>query len=95
MRGAAWKSKPTYYILGSEYRPVHPDLKHFLAERLKAKTMVRSSSHVPMLSQLEAVYQVHQRRSRYGPVAVLTTLGLRAVQRRRREVSYSSYDVAS
>ncbi len=58
VRGAAWKSKPTYYILGSEDRTVHPDLQHFLAERMKAKTTVLSSSHVPMLSQPEAVYKV-------------------------------------
>ncbi|MDM9646381.1 alpha/beta hydrolase [Rhizobium sp. S163] len=58
VRGAAWKSKPTYYILGSEDRTVHPDLQHFLAERMKAKTTVLSSSHVPMLSQPEVVYKV-------------------------------------
>jgi pimeloyl-ACP methyl ester carboxylesterase len=56
--GAAWKSKPSYYILGSNDRTVHPDLQRFLADRMKAKTTVLSSSHVPMLSQPEAVYKV-------------------------------------
>lgn len=56
--GAAWKSKPTYYIIGSEDRTVHPDLQRFLAGRMGAKITELTSSHVPMLSQPERVYQV-------------------------------------
>ena len=56
--GAAWKSKPTYYIVGANDRTVHPDLERFLAKRMNAKTTELSSSHVPMLSQPQRVYEV-------------------------------------
>ncbi|MGR8965682.1 alpha/beta fold hydrolase [Rhizobium leguminosarum] len=56
--GAAWKSKPTYYIVGTEDRTVQPELQRFLAERMGAKVTELASSHVPMLSQPQRVYQV-------------------------------------
>jgi pimeloyl-ACP methyl ester carboxylesterase len=56
--GAAWKSKPTYYIVGSEDRTVQPELERFLAERMRAKITELASSHVPMLSQPLRVYEV-------------------------------------
>ncbi|WP_176590349.1 alpha/beta fold hydrolase [Sphingobium sp. EM0848] len=58
VKGAAWKSKPTYYILGAEDRTVHPDLQRFVAQRMNAKITELQSSHVPMLSQPERVYEV-------------------------------------
>ena len=56
--GAAWKSKPTHYIVGSEDRTVQPDLQRFLAQRMGAKVTELTSSHVPMLSQPQRVYEV-------------------------------------
>jgi pimeloyl-ACP methyl ester carboxylesterase len=56
--GAAWRSKPTYYIVGTEDRTVQPALQRFLAERMGAKVTELSSSHVPMLSQPQRVYEV-------------------------------------
>jgi pimeloyl-ACP methyl ester carboxylesterase len=56
--GAAWKSKPTYYIVGANDRTVQPDLQRFLAERMNAKITELQSSHVPMLSQPQRVYEV-------------------------------------
>jgi pimeloyl-ACP methyl ester carboxylesterase len=56
--GAAWKSKPTYYIVGSEDRTVQPELQRFLAKRMGAKVTELASSHVPMLSQPQRVYEV-------------------------------------
>lgn len=56
--GAAWKSKPTYYVIGSEDRTVHPELQRFLAQRMGAKVTELNSSHVPMLSQPQRVYEV-------------------------------------
>jgi pimeloyl-ACP methyl ester carboxylesterase len=58
VNGAAWKSKPTYYILGANDRTVHPDLQRFVAKRMNAKVTELHSSHVPMLSQPERVYEV-------------------------------------
>ena len=58
VRGAAWKSKPTYYILGANDQTVHPDLQHFVAKRMNARVTELKSSHVPMLSQPQRVYEV-------------------------------------
>ena len=58
VRGAAWKTKPTFYIVGTEDRTVHPDLERFVAKRMNAKITELKSSHVPMLSQPEAVCDV-------------------------------------
>ena len=57
VRGAAWKTKPTYYIVGTEDRTVHPDLQRFVAKRMNAKIIELQSSHVPMLSQPQRVYE--------------------------------------
>jgi pimeloyl-ACP methyl ester carboxylesterase len=56
--GAAWKSKPTYYIVGANDRTVQPELQRFLAKRMNAKVTELQSSHVPMLSQPRRVYEV-------------------------------------
>jgi pimeloyl-ACP methyl ester carboxylesterase len=56
--GAAWKSKPTYYIVGANDRTVQPDLERFVAKRMNAKIIELQSSHVPMLSQPQRVYEV-------------------------------------
>ncbi|WP_222950714.1 alpha/beta fold hydrolase [Sphingomonas sp. JC676] len=58
VRGAAWRSKPTYYVLGLDDQTVHPELQHFVAERMNAKITELQSSHVPMLSQPQRVYEV-------------------------------------
>ncbi len=48
---AAWKTKPTWYIVASEDRMINPDLERSFAKRMKATTLTLKSSHVPMLSQ--------------------------------------------
>jgi pimeloyl-ACP methyl ester carboxylesterase len=56
--GVAWRSKPSWYIVGAKDRTVHPDLERFVAKRMGAKTLELDSSHVPMLSQPHAVLDV-------------------------------------
>jgi pimeloyl-ACP methyl ester carboxylesterase len=56
--GAAWKLKPTSYIVGSNDRTIQPELERFLAKRMNAKVTEVASSHVPMLSQPRRVYEV-------------------------------------
>jgi pimeloyl-ACP methyl ester carboxylesterase len=56
--GAAWKSKPSWYIVAAGDRTVHPDLERFVAKRMGATTVELQSSHVPMLSQPQAVLDV-------------------------------------
>jgi pimeloyl-ACP methyl ester carboxylesterase len=56
--GAAWKSKPTWYIVANNDRTVHPDLEAFCAKRMGATTYETDSSHVPMLSNPGLVIDV-------------------------------------
>jgi pimeloyl-ACP methyl ester carboxylesterase len=56
--GAAWKSKPTWYIVANNDRSVHPDLQRFVAKRMGASVHAIDSSHVPMLSHPSFVVDV-------------------------------------
>ena len=58
VQGAAWKTRPTHYIVGTEDRTIQPDLQRFLAKRMNAKVTELATSHVPMLSQPRRVYDV-------------------------------------
>ncbi len=58
LEGTAWKSKPSWYIVGKNDRTVHPDLERFVAKRMGATTYEVESSHVPMLSQPNIVLDV-------------------------------------
>jgi pimeloyl-ACP methyl ester carboxylesterase len=51
IEGTAWRSKPSWYIVGTKDRTVHPDLQRFVSKRMGARTYETDSSHVPMLSQ--------------------------------------------
>ena len=56
--GTAWKSKPSWYIVGRNDHTVHPDLERFFAKRMGATTTEVASSHVPMLSHPNVVIDV-------------------------------------
>jgi pimeloyl-ACP methyl ester carboxylesterase len=56
--GTAWKSEPSWYIVGKKDHTVHPDLERAMAKRMGATTYELDSSHVPMLSQPERVIDV-------------------------------------
>jgi pimeloyl-ACP methyl ester carboxylesterase len=56
--GIAWRTKPSWSIVASEDRAVHPDLQRFAAKRMGATTIELKSSHVPMLSRPHAVLDV-------------------------------------
>jgi pimeloyl-ACP methyl ester carboxylesterase len=47
---AAWKTKPSWYIVATKDRTVHPELERFAAKRMNATIYEADSSHVPMLS---------------------------------------------
>jgi len=55
---AAWKTKPSWYIVAKQDGAISPDLERFFAKRMKAKTTELASSHVPMLSQTDKVVAV-------------------------------------
>jgi len=56
--GTAWKSKPSWYIVGKKEHTVHPDLERFFAKRMGATTYEADSSQVPMLSHPDMVINV-------------------------------------
>jgi pimeloyl-ACP methyl ester carboxylesterase len=56
--GVAWRTKPSWYIIGKRDQTVNPDLERFLAKRMNAKTTELDSSHVPMLSQPNRVVEI-------------------------------------
>ena len=55
---AAWRSKPSWYIVAAHDETIPPDVERDLAKRMGAETRVLESSHVPMLSQPAAVAEV-------------------------------------
>src|SRR5271154_6176482 len=57
-KGVAWKTKPSWNIVAKNDHAVHPDLERFAAKRMGGTVTELASSHVPMLSQPEAVLNV-------------------------------------
>ena len=56
---AAWKTKPSWFIIGTEDRAINPDLLRFYAKRMGAKTTeIKGASHVPFLSHPKEVAKV-------------------------------------
>ena len=47
---AAWKSKPSWYVVAGNDRMVSPKLEQDTADRIKAKSITIPSSHIVMLS---------------------------------------------
>jgi pimeloyl-ACP methyl ester carboxylesterase len=56
--GTAWRTKPSWYIVANHDHTVNPDLERFVAKRMGARTYDVDSSHVPMLSQPDFVFDV-------------------------------------
>jgi pimeloyl-ACP methyl ester carboxylesterase len=53
--GAAWRTKPSCYVVGNNDRTVHPDLQRWVSKRMGATVFSVDSSHVPMLSHPDVV----------------------------------------
>ena len=70
--GTAWKSKPSWSIVATEDRTVHPDLERFLAKRMGATTVEAKSSHVAMLSQPQLVLDVIRKAAKGAQGAAAT-----------------------
>ena len=56
--GTAWRTKPSWCIVGNNDRTVHPDLERSSAKRMGAHTYDIDSSHVAMLSHPDFVLDV-------------------------------------
>ena len=55
---AAWKTKPSWYVVASEDHAINPELEKRMAKRANAKTTTLQSSHVAMLSKPKEVLDV-------------------------------------
>lgn len=54
----AWKTIPSWYVLGLEDQAITPDVQHFMAERMGAKVTEVDSSHVTFISHPRVVLKV-------------------------------------
>jgi pimeloyl-ACP methyl ester carboxylesterase len=52
---AAWRAKPSFYVVSTQDRTINPDLERFMAKRMGAKTVEIEASHLAMISHPDAV----------------------------------------
>jgi pimeloyl-ACP methyl ester carboxylesterase len=52
---AAWRHKPSWYVVAENDRMINPDYERFAAKRMGAKILTLPTSHVPMLSKPKEV----------------------------------------
>jgi pimeloyl-ACP methyl ester carboxylesterase len=55
---AAWKTKPSWYIVAENDRMIQPDVERAMAKKIDAKVTSLPTSHVPMLSRPKDVAAV-------------------------------------
>jgi pimeloyl-ACP methyl ester carboxylesterase len=48
---AAWKTKPSWYLVANQDRAIQPNLERTMAKTIKAKTIEVAASHVAMLAR--------------------------------------------
>jgi pimeloyl-ACP methyl ester carboxylesterase len=52
---AAWRTKPSWFVIASSDRMISPEQERVTAKRMNATTLTLSTSHVPMLSRPQEV----------------------------------------
>jgi pimeloyl-ACP methyl ester carboxylesterase len=55
---AAWRTKPSWYVVAEKDRMIQPDLERAMAKKIKASTTALPTSHVAMLSRPKDVAAV-------------------------------------
>ncbi|MBB6131630.1 alpha/beta hydrolase [Mucilaginibacter lappiensis] len=58
LQAPAWKQKPSWYIIAKNDHTISPELERIFADRMGANITELETSHVPMISQPEAVLKV-------------------------------------
>ena len=51
MTAAAWRTKPSWFIIAASDRMIAPEQERVTAKRMNARTLTLPTSHVPMLSK--------------------------------------------
>src|SRR3954470_16783646 len=52
---AAWRSKPSYYVVSTEDRTINPDLQRLMAKRMGADTIEVKASHLSLISHPQEI----------------------------------------
>lgn len=52
---AAWRTKPSWYVIGERDRMVSPHAQHHLALRMQAQTISLQSGHLPFISKPQEI----------------------------------------
>ena len=71
MRRAAWKDRPSWFLVAEEDRMIPAETQRFMAERMKARVRTAPADHMPMITApravidivLEAVREVEERKN--------------------------------
>lgn len=58
MTKAAWKQKPSWFLVAEKDRMISAATQHFMAERINARVHSRNTDHTPLASDPEAVVRV-------------------------------------
>jgi hypothetical protein len=54
----AWRSKPSWFLIGEEDRMINPKTQHFMAKRMRANSHAFAVDHTPLLTAPEKVMEV-------------------------------------
>lgn len=57
-QNTAWKNKPSFYLVATQDGAINPELERLMAKRANATIAEVDASHVPMLSQPNAVLKI-------------------------------------
>jgi pimeloyl-ACP methyl ester carboxylesterase len=55
---AAWKTKPSWFLIAEEDRMINPQTQHFMAERMDAKVRPHRVDHTPLVTAPKPVVEV-------------------------------------
>jgi pimeloyl-ACP methyl ester carboxylesterase len=54
----AWRSKPSWFLIAEEDRMINPKTQHFMANRMRARTLSSAVDHTPLLTAPDKVIEI-------------------------------------
>ncbi|MEE3622447.1 alpha/beta hydrolase [Nitrospirillum sp. BR 11752] len=66
LSGAAWRDKPSWYLLSQDDRALAPELQAWMAQRMKASVVTVPSSHMSLISHADDVVRLVEKAARAG-----------------------------
>jgi hypothetical protein len=55
---AAWKTKPSWFLIAEEDRMINPQTQHFMAKRMGAESRPHSVDHTPLVTAPKPVVDI-------------------------------------